>query len=246
MVLLLPIGPPFDNWDPLTQSRVTTTTDNQFYPETPGSMVAKPTPGTKATRGTAATTFSSGTLMPPPPPRQSSIRTPAARAEESHRWSIGSAGQTGGHQPQQAWPPPAFQQAPPPSAEEAAAREAAAPAPPRTPAQMEEESLALALRLQQEEHAAFMSAVRSPTGSAPSGATPAMHAMDISDATSPPADTDADESLQLAIRLQQEELNWHQMGVANGDEQAIDEDMRQSMELAMQLSAASPPAVEDL
>ena len=104
----------------------------------------------------------------------------------------------------------------------------------------------VALRLQQEEHAAFMSAVRSPTGSAPSGATPAMHAMDISDATSPPADTDADESLQLAIRLQQEELNWHQMGVANGDEQAIDEDMRQSMELAMQLSAASPPAVEDL
>ena len=32
----------------------------------------------------------------------------------------------------------------------------------------------------------------------------------------------------------------------HGDEQAIDEDMRQSMELAMQLSAASPPAVEDL
>ena len=53
-----------------------------------------------------------------------------------------------------------------------------------------------------------------PSAGAPGGGEP----------VASPLGADDDESLQLAIRLQQEELQWH----------AVDDDVRNSMELAMQ------------
>jgi hypothetical protein len=100
-------------------------------------------------------------------------------------------------------------------------------APPQTPEEISEaQSLALALQLQQEEHAAFMQAVR-VSSPAPQSATGGAHG-----GGEPMVDDEMDESLQLAMQLQQEELQWHAAaaGAAAGDD--IDEDVRLAMRLA--------------
>ncbi|KAL1521598.1 hypothetical protein AB1Y20_021257 [Prymnesium parvum] len=75
----------------------------------------------------------------------------------------------------------------------------ASPASHPTPAELEASSLALAMRLQQEEQEQFLRAMNSSTPAA-RGARAASEAPEE-------MDTD-DDSLQLAIRLQQEELQW--------------------------------------
>ena len=90
------------------------------------------------------------------------------------------------------------------------------PAPkPGTPATAQEEEVAsvtLAWRLQQEEQAAFLSAMRStqsPRRSSAGGdSAPAQ--MDLDDSMRGDEDED-DASLQLAMRLQEEELRWQQL-----------------------------------
>ena len=96
-----------------------------------------------------------------------------------------------------------------------------------TPAEMEASSLALAYQLQQEEHAAFMQAVRvsSPAPRAEAGSAPAAgepQHMETEDA----------ESLQLAMALQQEELQWGAVAGAGLNAGEMDEDMRLAMQLA--------------
>ena len=77
----------------------------------------------------------------------------------------------------------------------------------KTPAEMEAESLRLAFQLQQEEHAAFMQAVRV---SSPAPAAGAAHYAPGAFAEADNDTMDAeDESLRLAMQLQQEELQWH-------------------------------------
>ena len=83
-----------------------------------------------------------------------------------------------------------------------------------TPEAMEASSIALAWKLQQEEQAAFYQAINANTpanlspGSRAAAATPDVPApmASLADAGSP-----EDASLQLALRLQQEELRWQQM-----------------------------------
>ena len=108
-----------------------------------------------------------------------------------------------------------------------------------TPAEMEAQSLALAYQLQQEEHAAFMQAVRvnSPAPrSAPGARSERPEASPQADMDT--ADTD-EESLRLAMQLQEEELQWQQLqsqralsalgAGAEGDE--LDEDLALAMRL---------------
>ena len=86
------------------------------------------------------------------------------------------------------------------------------PAPkPGTPATAQEEEVAsvtLAWRLQQEEQAAFMHAI--------SANTPTHGGARAASQTPEQMETDDDESLQLAIRLQQEELQWQQLQSRQG------------------------------
>ena len=97
---------------------------------------------------------------------------------------------------------------------------------------MEAQSLALAYQLQQEEHAALMQAVRvsSPGLRPASGAGSGPQHME----TSPSAEDDG--SLQLALRLQQEELQWHAAGVNVGVDE--DEDVRLAMQLSQEAAQA--------
>lgn len=106
---------------------------------------------------------------------------------------------------------------------------AAPVAAPQTPAEAEAQSLALAFQLQQEEHAAFMHAVR--VSSPAPGTQPSAGSGTIGG--EPMMDDEMDESLQLAMQLQQEELQWHAAasGAAAGID-AEDEDMRLAMRLA--------------
>ena len=105
---------------------------------------------------------------------------------------------------------------------------------PATPAELESQSIALAMRLQQEEHNAFRDAMDAAT---PAGRTPAGAATPMGGATpgAQSMETDAeDESLRLAMQLQQEELQWqhmqaqHAAGMADGE---IDEDVALAMRL---------------
>ena len=89
-------------------------------------------------------------------------------------------------------------------------------------AEMEEESLRLAYQLQQEEHSAFIQAVR--VSESPMPASGGMGP------TGAPAEEEMDESLRLAIQLQQEELQW--AGGQGGGE--LDDDLRFAMELSQQ------------
>ena len=87
---------------------------------------------------------------------------------------------------------------------------AATPTPPPTPAELEASSLALAWRLQQEEQEDFMRAMRVNTPTHGQGqVTSASEGIEQ-------MDTDDDESLQLAIRLQQEELHWQELQSRQG------------------------------
>ena len=104
--------------------------------------------------------------------------------------------------------------------------DAPAPLGPLSPSDMEQQSLALAYQLQREEHAAFAQAVRasSPTQAAAQG-------MD----TAAAGDDELDESLRLAIQLQQEELTWHAAAASGGGDEDVDEDhVRLAMELSQQ------------
>jgi hypothetical protein len=109
---------------------------------------------------------------------------------------------------------------------------------PMTPAEMEAQSLALAYQLQQEEHAAFMQAVRvnSPAPRSAPGA-PAERPEAGHDAVMDTAGTD-DESLRLAMQLQEEELRWQQLqsqralsAIGTGTGGEIDEDLALAMRL---------------
>ena len=206
------LSAPFDSWDPLLQKH------------RPVSMLAPATPASNgfkiscsSGKSTAPTpTPSSGSLsMPPPPPRES------LRVSKT---------------------PPPLESSPITPA--APAADAPAPVPEHlSVVEMEAQSLALAYQLQQEEHAAFISAVRvsSPTAAAgPLGGLPASAGGALSMDTDAGAveeqeEEDMDESLRLAIRLQQEELQWHQVGYAGnpgGGGGDPDEDIRLAMELS--------------
>ena len=139
-------------------------------------------------------TGGSAVLMPPPPPRMATGRPSSFGVVETPAPAAGTTAPAGA-------------------------------APPQTPEEISEaQSLALALQLQQEEHAAFMQAVR-VSSPAPQSATGGAHG-------EPMVDDEMDESLQLAMQLQQEELQWHAAaaGAAAGDD--IDEDVRLAMRLA--------------
>ena len=83
---------------------------------------------------------------------------------------------------------------------------------PPTPAELEASSLALAWRLQQEEQDAFVRAMSASTPSAGQrGGAAGETAGGTPEGGGEQMDTDDDESLQLAIRLQQEELEWQQL-----------------------------------
>lgn len=111
--------------------------------------------------------------------------------------------------------------------------------------------MALAYKLQEEEHAAFMDAVRasspSPRSAGASGAgfTPASAGVPAVAAEHMDMAEDADdESLQLALQLQQEELEWQALqsrravaaamgtgAAAAGVDGELDEDMQLAMRL---------------
>ena len=153
----------YSGWDPYLQRFVAETsatirtskaTPHPTPPSRLGSEDATPPP-----RGMEAT------MMPPPPPRHAQTVTPGAPT--AHATPTAPAAQ-------------------------------ASPEAPQTPAELEASSLALAWRLQQEEQEDFMRAMtpvaRTPGGP---GAPEAPEQMETDD-----------DSLQLAIRLQQEELQW--------------------------------------
>jgi len=114
-----------------------------------------------------------------------------------------------------------------------------------TPAELEAESVALALKLQQEERADFMRAISMNTTPQPQvSSTP-----DTRDTVS----TNEDESLQLALRLQQEELRWQQLQseqmlqrsspshnanlIGEGEVSEMDEDVALALRLQMEEDA---------
>ena len=208
---------PYDSWDPLLQKRRPIA--HVYAPVTPGSTILRTSClSGKSTQPTP--TPASGSLMPPPPARASmrATKTPPPHAASP------------------------VTPAPSASAVGAPAPEAPVPTQQLSAAEMEAQSLALAYQLQQEEHAAFMQAVRVSSPAPPSGvAAPAAtgvaddHSMDVSAADD--EDDGMDESLRLAIRLQQEELQWHQAGSHAGapDAGMTDDD---SLRLAMELSQA--------
>ena len=194
----LAMPPPYDSWDPLLQ-RVVVPQPRAYEPATPAATTwvdAAKKVGTWPTREPT-----SGSLMPPPPPRMS--------MRASH--------ETPQPEPPSAAPPAVSPATPVP----VAAPSADAPAK-LSMAEMEEESLRLAYQLQQEEHSAFIQAVRVSESPVPAsgGMGP----------TGAPAEEEMDESLRLAIQLQQEELQW--AGGQGGGE--LDDDMRLAMELSQQ------------
>ena len=120
---------------------------------------------------------------------------------------------------------------------------------PSTPAELEAQSLALAYRLQQEEHAAFIQAVRVSQSPAPRASTAAP--ADVSSELPTPGgldDTSAqgmevtgdggdDESLRLAIQLQEEELRWQQAQSQHAGMEAAGDDDDEDLRLARLLQA---------
>ena len=132
-----------------------------------------------------------------------------------------------------------------------------------TPAELEEQSLALAFRLQQEEERDFMHAMRSSTPASTAASTPHPGGMRATPGTggddirstygratggrgereSPASGGDVstdDASLQLALRLQEEELQWQRL---NSQRNAAihglpADDLDEATLLAMQLSQA--------
>lgn len=91
--------------------------------------------------------------------------------------------------------------------------------PPPTPAELEEQSFALAMRLQQEEERAFEQAMHanSPAVQQPQRAPEPGTPMDQG------AEGVEDESLMLAMRLQQEELQWQRQQAGGGGGEELDE-----------------------
>lgn len=117
--------------------------------------------------------------------------------------------------------------------------------PPPTPAELEAQSLALAWRLQQEEQSAFIHAVSASASSPRARQTPGGPALEE-------METD-DDSLQLAIRLQQEELRWQQLQSRQSIEDAMGGDAQQLLgdglddedEVSMMLQAAHHERPQD-
>jgi hypothetical protein len=100
------------------------------------------------------------------------------------------------------------------------ATSAATPAPPptkdpMTPAEMEEASIALAYQLQMEEAGSLQ-----------------RHSFQGPGEQAVPSSAEEDESLKLAMQLQQQELAM--MGASAGNEGDYDEDMRLAMQLSQQ------------
>jgi len=128
---------------------------------------------------------------------------------------------------------------------------------PVTPAELEAQSIQLAYKLQQEEHAAFLQAVRmsSPGSRSASAATafesPRPQATSDSAAASAgmlhhqmmeldPGDPD-EESLKLALQLQHEELQWQALQSRRAMAEAmggdVDDDSDEDVRLARLLQA---------
>ena len=211
---------PFDQWDPLVQrGRSSAPRPASFKAPPPASL---PTSAAPPSRVAAA-----ATRLAAPPSRGSA--PPSRVAAPSSRGSSRAPGAP----PSLATPAPV-----------AAGTPFVTPAPkPGTPATAQEEEVAsvtLAWRLQQEEQAAFLSAMRStqsPRRSSAGGdSAPAQ--MDLDDSMRGDEDED-DASLQLAMRLQQEELRWQQLqsqrsiGGAAADLDGGDDDA--SLQLALRL-----------
>ena len=211
----LPMPAMFSHWDPLLQRRVR----KFMLPPTPAgsSTAATPIMG-RLSMSTPEPPVSGGAagggLMPPPPPR------PAAPASAQRPTEVSTP---------------------------------AAAGTPSTPAELEAQSIALAYKLQQEEHAAFLQAVRvnspSPRPAAGAVATPVEHTtpaealqhqmMDLEEG----ADAD-DESLKLALQLQQEELQWQSLQSRRTVEQSMggDDDDDEDVRLARLLQAQEDEA----
>ena len=195
---------PYNNWDPLLQRCIEP--HKVVYPSTPSALFAQ-LQTASVTKPTGRQSPNSGVLMPPPPPRarvSSTAQTPAQPAFGN----VASSPAT--RSPDEA--PGA------PAAEE----------PAMSDADQEAESLRLAYQLQQEEHAAFMHAVRiseppAPPASAPFGGHEEEEPVEMEEG----GETDMDESLRLAIQLQQEELQWSQAAGGGGEDE---------LALAMRLS----------
>jgi hypothetical protein len=196
----LPMPAPYDGWDPLLQ-RYVVASDNlpRVFCPTTPASTIAAASGGSKTPATP-NTGGSAVLMPPPPPRMAAGRPSSFGAiEPSSTPSLGVTAPAG-------------------------------TVPPQTPEEISEaQSLALALQLQQEEHSAFMQAVR-VSSPAPQSVASGAHG-----GGEPMVDDDMDESLQLAMQLQQEELQWHAAAAgtaAGAGGEALDEDMRLAMRLA--------------
>lgn len=196
----LPMPPPYDGWDPLLQ-RYVVASDNLPRVFCPATPASTVAAASGGSKTPATpNTGGSAVLMPPPPPRVAAGR------------------------------PSSFGAIDPSSTPSDEVTAPAGAVPPQTPEEISEaQSLALALQLQQEEHAAFMQAVR-VSSPAPQSVASAAHG-----GGEPMVDDEVDESLQLAMQLQQEELQWHAVAAgaaAGADGEALDEDVRLAMRLA--------------
>ena len=115
--------------------------------------------------------------------------------------------------------------------------------PAQSPAQLEAQSIALAYKLQQEEHAAFLQAARANSPSRQVATTPAAEL-----GAQVGMEEDDDESLQLAIQLQAEEYQWQEMQRAReaaASMSAVNEDADEDLRLAQLLQAEEDGQVQD-
>ena len=184
---------PFDQWDPLVQR-------GRSSAPRPASLKAPPPASLPTSAAPPSRVAAAATRLAAPPSRGSAPPSRVVAAPSSR-----GSSRAPGAPPSLATPAPV-----------AAGTPFVTPAPkPGTPATAQEEEVAsvtLAWRLQQEEQAAFLSAMRStqsPRRSSAGGdSAPAQ--MDLDDSMRGDEDED-DASLQLAMRLQQEELRWQQL-----------------------------------
>ena len=209
----LPMPTPFSHWDPLLQRRIVRKSPTKYARSlTPASSTAATPIMGRLSMNTPE--MPADRSMPPPPPAASVSRPPEVSAPISPAKSMKT---------------------------------------PSKPAELEAESIALAYKLQQEEHAAFLHAVQA-NSPAPRSATavedtvagqraPA-HAESMLPDAHQMMELDGgedEESLQLALQLQQEELHWQSLQSRRAVAAAIgsqpDEEMDEDLRLAQMLQA---------